>query len=164
MGRITNRFAKGCRCDGQYAHGLDAHVLLHHGYDPLGLLPDHRVLLLLRHRPSVPLDLDVLVLRRTTTGLLRREMKRHEAVLAKCRVLLAFRRGGDWYFDYPGLRSCRSQFSKSVNDAIDSMDGAYFLTYANQRWLAVRLDAVGTLLVFTVGILGRNVPRFSINP
>lgn len=43
------------------------------------------------------------------------------------------------------------------------MDGAYFLTYANQRWLSVRLDAVGTLLVFTVGILVVT-SRFSISP
>lgn len=43
------------------------------------------------------------------------------------------------------------------------MDGAYFLTFANQRWLSVRLDAIGNILVFVVGILVVT-SRFSINP
>jgi ABC-type multidrug transport system fused ATPase/permease subunit len=33
------------------------------------------------------------------------------------------------------------------------MNSAYFLTFANQRWLSIRMDAVGNLLVFVVGIL-----------
>ena len=43
------------------------------------------------------------------------------------------------------------------------MDGAYFLTFGNQRWLSVRLDLVGNLLVFTVGILVVT-GRSTINP
>lgn len=42
------------------------------------------------------------------------------------------------------------------------MDGAYFLTFANQRWLSVRLDAISTTLLFTVGILVVT-SRFSVN-
>ena len=80
-----------------------------------------------------------------------REMKRHEAVLRST----VFSRFGEAITGISTIRAygLQKQFSKSVSDAIDSMDGAYFLTYANQRWLSVRLDAVGTLLVFTVGIL-----------
>ena len=48
-------------------------------------------------------------------------------------------------------------------NAIDQMDSAYFLTYANQRWLSLRLDCIGNLLVFTVGILVVT-SRFSVNP
>jgi ATP-binding cassette, subfamily C (CFTR/MRP), member 1 len=33
------------------------------------------------------------------------------------------------------------------------MDSAYYLTFSNQRWLSVRLDSIGNLLVFTTGIL-----------
>ena len=33
------------------------------------------------------------------------------------------------------------------------MDSAYFLTFANQRWLSVRLDAIGIALVCATGIL-----------
>src|SRR6202000_2811614 len=50
-----------------------------------------------------------------------------------------------------------------VRDVIDGMNSAYFLTFANQRWLSMRLDIIGNLLVFTVGILVVT-SRFSINP
>ena len=43
------------------------------------------------------------------------------------------------------------------------MDGAYFLTFSNQCWLSVRLDAVGNLIVLTIGILVVT-SRLSINP
>ena len=43
------------------------------------------------------------------------------------------------------------------------MDSAYFLTYANQRWLSLRLDCIGNLLVFTVGILVVT-SRFDVSP
>ena len=33
------------------------------------------------------------------------------------------------------------------------MNSAYYLTFANQRWLSVWLDMIGILLVFTTGIL-----------
>ncbi|KAH8893546.1 P-loop containing nucleoside triphosphate hydrolase protein [Thozetella sp. PMI_491] len=54
-------------------------------------------------------------------------------------------------------------FTASVNKAVDDMDGAYFLTFANQRWLSVRLDAIGNLLVLTTGIL-IVTSRLSVNP
>lgn len=43
------------------------------------------------------------------------------------------------------------------------MDGTYFLTLANQRWLSVRLNAVGTAMVFVTGILVV-MSRFSVSP
>ena len=55
------------------------------------------------------------------------------------------------------------QFNRSVRDSIDSMDGAYFLTFSNQRWLCVRVDAVGILLVFVTGILVVT-SRFEVSP
>ena len=90
-----------------------------------------------------------------------REIKRHEAVLRSS----VFSRFGEAVTGISTIRAygLQKDFSRSINESIDSMDGAYFLTYANQRWLAVRLDAVGTLLVFTVGILVVT-SRFSINP
>jgi ATP-binding cassette subfamily C (CFTR/MRP) protein 1 len=57
----------------------------------------------------------------------------------------------------------QDRFSRSVGDAIDGMNSAYFLTFANQRWLSVRLDVIGNCLVFTTGILVVT-SRFSINP
>ena len=57
----------------------------------------------------------------------------------------------------------QDQFSRSLRTAIDDMDSAYFLTFANQRWLSVRLDIIGIALVFVTGILVVT-SRFSVNP
>ncbi|KAK5109732.1 hypothetical protein LTR62_006572 [Meristemomyces frigidus] len=80
-----------------------------------------------------------------------REIKRHEAVLRSA----VFSRFGEAVTGVSTIRAygLQKQFAKSVNDAIDDMDGAYFLTFGNQRWLSTRLDAIGNLLVFAVGIL-----------
>lgn len=43
------------------------------------------------------------------------------------------------------------------------MDSAYFLTFSNQRWLSVRLDCIGNLLVFTTGVLVVT-SRFNVSP
>ena len=43
------------------------------------------------------------------------------------------------------------------------MNSAYYLTYGNQRWLSVRLDSIGNLLVFTTGILVVT-SRFNVSP
>lgn len=90
-----------------------------------------------------------------------REMKRHEAVLRS----VVFARFSEAVNGTPTIRAygVQKQFSNRVDDSVDSMDGAYFLTFANQRWLSTRLDALGNLLVFTVGILVVT-GRASINP
>lgn len=80
-----------------------------------------------------------------------RELKRHEAVLRS----EVFSRFGE---ALPGTTTIRAfklegRFTSALVRALDSMDGAYFLTFANQRWLATRLDTLGNLLVFTIGIL-----------
>lgn len=46
--------------------------------------------------------------------------------------------------------------------AVDEMNGAYFLTFSNQRWLGIRLDFVGIALVFATGVLVV-VDRFHIS-
>ncbi|KLU91374.1 hypothetical protein MAPG_09895 [Magnaporthiopsis poae ATCC 64411] len=43
------------------------------------------------------------------------------------------------------------------------MNGAYYLTYSNQRWLAVRLDVVGTCLLFATAVLVLT-SRFDVPP
>ncbi|KAF3065037.1 Multidrug resistance-associated protein 5 [Daldinia childiae] len=43
------------------------------------------------------------------------------------------------------------------------MNSAYYLTFSNQRWLSVRLDAIGNALVFTTGILVVT-SRFDVSP
>lgn len=90
-----------------------------------------------------------------------REIKRHEAVLRS----VVFARFGEAVTGISTIRAygVQDQFAKSVSSAVDDMDGAYFLTFANQRWLSTRLDAIGNTLVFTVGILVVT-SRFNINP
>jgi ATP-binding cassette subfamily C (CFTR/MRP) protein 1 len=90
-----------------------------------------------------------------------REVKRHESVLRST----VFARFSEAVMGTPTIRAygLQQQFSRSVRDAIDDMDSAYYLTFANQRWLSVRLDLIGILLVFTTGILVVT-SRFSVNP
>jgi ATP-binding cassette, subfamily C (CFTR/MRP), member 1 len=54
-------------------------------------------------------------------------------------------------------------FSRTNEDFIDLMNRAYFLTIVNQRWLGLRLDFVGYILVLVVSILVVT-SRFSVNP
>ncbi|KAL6706879.1 ATP-binding cassette transporter yor1 [Coniothyrium glycines] len=90
-----------------------------------------------------------------------REVKRHEAVLRST----VFARFSEAVMGTPTIRAygLQDQFSRSVRSAVDDMNSAYYLTFANQRWLSVRLDVVGILLVFTTGILVVT-SRFSVDP
>ncbi|KAJ8108032.1 hypothetical protein OPT61_g8455 [Boeremia exigua] len=90
-----------------------------------------------------------------------REVKRHEAVLRST----VFARFGEAVMGTATIRAygLQNQFSRTVREAIDDMNSAYYLTFANQRWLSTRLDVVGILLVFTTGILVVT-SRFNVNP
>lgn len=57
----------------------------------------------------------------------------------------------------------KDRFINDLRISIDEMNSAYYLTFSNQRWLSVRLDAVGNALVFTTGILVVT-SRFSVPP
>ncbi|EEH04039.1 ABC protein [Histoplasma capsulatum G186AR] len=90
-----------------------------------------------------------------------REMKRHEAVL-RSTVFAQFSEG------ISGISSIRAygvqaHFLRRLRAALDDMDSAYFLTFANQRWLSVRLDAIGIFMVFVTGILVVT-SRFNVSP
>jgi ATP-binding cassette subfamily C (CFTR/MRP) protein 1 len=88
-------------------------------------------------------------------------MKRFEAVL-RSSVFAKFSEGlsGTACIRAYGLQN---RFIFDLRKAIDEMDSAYFLTFSNQRWLSVRLDVIGNLLVFTTGILVVT-SRFNISP
>ena len=90
-----------------------------------------------------------------------REVKRHEAVLRSH----VFSRFSEAVSGVSTIRAygLQQQFSNSVREATDLMNGAYFLTFANQRWLSMRLDLIGNLLVFVTGILVVT-SRFSVSP
>ncbi|KAL1964629.1 hypothetical protein VTN77DRAFT_6803 [Rasamsonia byssochlamydoides] len=90
-----------------------------------------------------------------------RDMKRYEAVLRSH----VFARFGEAISGVACIRAygLQKQFSRSICEAIDNMDSAYFLTFSNQRWLSVRLDAVGYIMVFVTGILVVT-SRFDVSP
>jgi ABC-type multidrug transport system fused ATPase/permease subunit len=90
-----------------------------------------------------------------------RELKRHEAVLRSD----VYSRFGEALSGTACIRAygLQNNFIKRLTTALDRMDGAYFLSFANQRWLAIRLDTVGNLLVFATGILVIT-SRFDVSP
>lgn len=90
-----------------------------------------------------------------------REIKRLESILRS----FVFAKYSEAVTGVATIRAygLQKQFMKNIREAIDDMNSAYYLTFANQRWLSVRLDVIGNLLVFTVGILVVT-SRFTINP
>lgn len=90
-----------------------------------------------------------------------REIKRHESVLRST----VFARFTEAVSGIATIRAygLQNTFSKSTEQAIDDMNSAYYLTFANQRWLSVRLDAIGNLLIFVTGILVVT-SRFNVSP
>ncbi|KAK4626185.1 ABC-type transporter cicA [Fulvia fulva] len=90
-----------------------------------------------------------------------REIKRNEAVLRSH----VFARFGEAIHGAMTIRaySVEQSFRNAIATALDSSNGAYFLTFAGQRWLSVRLDTIGVLLIFTVGVL-IVTSRFSVDP
>jgi len=90
-----------------------------------------------------------------------RQVKRYESVL-RSKVAAKFIEGlsGVETIQAYGLKD---QFVNDLRSSVDTMNTAYYLTFANQRWLTMRLDAMGNLLVFAVGVLVVT-SRFSVNP
>ncbi|CAK7197677.1 ATP-binding cassette transporter yor1 [Sporothrix eucalyptigena] len=90
-----------------------------------------------------------------------REVKRFESVL-RSNVFAKF---GEGLSGVACIRAygLRDHFMADLRQAIDDMNSAYYLTFSNQRWLSVRLDMIGNLLVFTTGILVVT-SRFNVSP
>ncbi|TPX13454.1 uncharacterized protein E0L32_006184 [Thyridium curvatum] len=90
-----------------------------------------------------------------------REVKRFESVLRST----VFAKFGEGLSGVSSIRAygLQDRFVGELRRAIDEMNAAYYLTFSNQRWLAVRLDMIGNLLVFTTGILVVT-SRFSVSP
>ncbi|EPE09733.1 abc transporter [Ophiostoma piceae UAMH 11346] len=90
-----------------------------------------------------------------------REVKRFESVL-RSNVFAKF---GEGLSGVASIRAygLRDHFRGDLRKAIDNMNSAYYLTFSNQRWLSIRLDMIGNLLVFTTGILVVT-SRFAVSP
>ena len=90
-----------------------------------------------------------------------REMKRHEAVLRSD----VFARFSEGIWGTASIRAygVQDHFIRRVQAAVDQMNSAYYLTFSNQRWLSIRLDGIGNLLVFTTALLVVT-SRFDVSP
>ncbi|KAI1106117.1 ATP-binding cassette transporter protein YOR1-like protein [Jackrogersella minutella] len=90
-----------------------------------------------------------------------REVKRFESVLRS----VVFAKFGEGLSGVASIRAygLRDHFINDLRNSIDEMNAAYYLTFSNQRWLSIRLDTIGNLLVFTTGILVVT-SRFSVSP
>ena len=90
-----------------------------------------------------------------------REMKRHEAVLRS----VVFARFSEAVSGTASIRAygLQDHFVRGMLETIDQMNSAYYLTFSNQRWLSVRLDAIGNILVFITGVLVVT-SRFNVSP
>jgi ABC-type multidrug transport system fused ATPase/permease subunit len=90
-----------------------------------------------------------------------REIQRHGAVLRSD----IFARVGEGVSGAATIRAYGAilRFQYRVSAALDSMNGVAFIGTALQRWLTLRLDAVGILVVFVVGIL-LVTSRFDVSP
>ncbi|KEY72370.1 hypothetical protein S7711_01047 [Stachybotrys chartarum IBT 7711] len=89
------------------------------------------------------------------------EIKRHESVLRS----FVFSQFNEAVVGTLTIRAYGVQqaFSTRLTNAIDEMNSAYFLTFANQRWLGVRLDAIGVLFLIVTGMLVVT-NQFSVSP
>ncbi|KAL2851875.1 P-loop containing nucleoside triphosphate hydrolase protein [Aspergillus pseudoustus] len=159
LGRITNRFSKDIQvmdnelCDAMRMYSLTITmivsiivlIIVFYHYFAIALAPLFVLFLLASnyYRASA------------------REMKRHESILRST----VYARFGEAITGTASIRAygVQTQFRKSIRDSINTMNGAYFLTFSNQRWLSVRLDAVALLLVFVTGVLVVT-SRFDVSP
>lgn len=90
-----------------------------------------------------------------------RELKRHEA-LQRSHVFAKF---SEAVYGVSTIRAygIQQHFIRNVQKSVDEFDGAYFLTFANQRWLSLRLDGIGLIMIFVLSMLVVT-SRFTVNP
>lgn len=90
-----------------------------------------------------------------------REIKRHEA-LQRSHVFAKF---SEAVYGVSTIRAygIQQHFIRNVRKSVDEFDGAYFLTFANQRWLSLRLDGIGLIMIFVLSMLVVT-SRFTVNP
>lgn len=90
-----------------------------------------------------------------------REVKRHEA-LRRSYVFSAF---GEALSGTSTIRAYGVEAAARLRleNAIDDMNGAYFITFATQCWLSIRLDAVASLLALITTLLVVT-NKFRVNP
>ncbi|KAJ5163314.1 ABC transporter integral membrane type 1 [Penicillium coprophilum] len=159
LGRITNRFSKDIQVmDNELSDAMRIYALT------MTMIISIMVLVIVFFYYFVIALVPLFILFILASNYYRasaREMKRHEAVLRS----LVYARFGEAITGTACIRAygVENQFRRTIRDSIDVMNGAYFLTFSNQRWLSVRLDAVAVVMVFVVGVLVVT-SRFNVSP
>ncbi|KAK2767541.1 hypothetical protein FQN54_003698 [Arachnomyces sp. PD_36] len=159
LGRITNRFSKDVHTmDNKLADSMRIYFLV------LTMIITVMVLIIVFfHYFAIALG-PLFILFIFASNYYRasaRELKRHEAVLRSS----VFSQFGEGISGTASIRAygLQDRFVSQLRKSIDEMNGAYFLTFSNQRWLGLRLDAVGTTMVLVTGILVVT-SRFNVSP
>ncbi|QQK41347.1 ABC transporter, integral membrane type 1 [Penicillium digitatum] len=159
LGRITNRFSKDIQVmDNELSDAMRIYALT------MTMIISIMVLVIVFFYyfviALVPLFI-VFILASNYYRASAREMKRHESTLRS----MVYARFGEAITGIACIRAygVENQFRRTIRDSIDVMNGAYFLTFSNQRWLSVRLDAVAIVMVFVVGVLVVT-SRFNVSP
>ncbi|KAE8330642.1 P-loop containing nucleoside triphosphate hydrolase protein [Aspergillus sergii] len=159
LGRIINRFSKDVQVlDNELGETLRLFLYLflmvvaimvlvivyfHYFALAVGPLVAIVILITIYHRASV------------------QSLKRHEAVLRS----VVFARFNEAITGIACIRAYGREgyFRQNIGRAIDSSNAAYFLIFANQRWLSVRLDLVCNALLLVTGVLVVT-SRFNVPP
>ena len=159
LGRITNRFAKDVDVmDNNLTDAMRMYFLT------LAMITSVFILIIVYfHYFAIALG-PLLLMYLFSASYYRssaREIKRHESVLRS----EVFARFSEAVSGTASIRAYGLQdyFVNGIYKSVDQMNSAYYLTFSNQRWLSVRLDAIGNLLVFTTGILVVT-SRFNVSP
>lgn len=159
LGRITNRFSKDVDVmDNTLTDAMRMYFFT------LGMITSVFILIIVFfHFFAVALGplLLLFVLAANYYRASAREVKRQESVL-RSDVFARFSEGvsGTSSIRAYGLQN---HFIKDLQSSVDELNSAYYLTFSNQRWLSIRLDTIGNLLVFTTGILVVT-SRFNVSP
>ncbi|KAJ5681964.1 uncharacterized protein N7477_001904 [Penicillium maclennaniae] len=159
LGRITNRFSKDIQVmDNEISDAMRMYALT------MTMIISVMVLIIVFFYYFVIALVPLMILFLLAANYYRasaREMKRHESVLRS----MVYAKFGEAITGTACIRAygVENQFRTSIRNAIDVMNGAYFLTFSNQRWLSIRLDAVATCLVFVTGVLVVT-SRFNVSP
>ncbi|KAL4888888.1 P-loop containing nucleoside triphosphate hydrolase protein [Aspergillus ambiguus] len=159
LGRITNRFSKDIQVmDNELSDAMRMYTLT------MTMIISIIILIIVFYHYFAIALAPLILLFLMASNYYRasaRELKRHEAVLRST----VYARFSEAITGTACIRAygVENQFESSIRTSIDTMNGAYFLTFSNQRWLSVRLDAVAVMLVFVTGVLVVT-SRFDVSP
>lgn len=159
LGRITNRFSR----DVDVMDNNLSDAMRMYFFSVAAILSTFALIIAYFHYFAIAL-VPLFFLFLFATGYYRtsaREVKRFESVFRST----VFAKFGEGLSGVSSIRAygLKDRFINDLRVAIDEMNAAYYLTFSNQRWLSVRLDAIGNALVFTTGILVVT-ERFNVSP